>query len=262
MSGMQQRSRPQPPAPAPVPQKHVPAAQMNDEMDAVGEMELDEPVGRMEIDDNQQTAQQNRQMFGQQRPQLHLNSSGLSHPALRTSAPTTPAGANFNFGNNPTVSSVNTPTLTTQHGFGQRPQFSQDMTPIAGNADMDLSGLPNMSNLTFGTNQWGMGFGADLTGVNLNTTIDDPARRLFSPNGSQLTPQQQALRLAQSSGLDTSQLPPGADTAALLQQINASLMIPEEPKPYKCPVVGCEKAYKNQNGLKYVPSPSLPLCLC
>lgn len=25
----------------------------------------------------------------------------------------------------------------------------------------------------------------------------------------------------------------------------------DEPKPFKCPVVGCEKAYKNQNGLKY-----------
>jgi len=24
-----------------------------------------------------------------------------------------------------------------------------------------------------------------------------------------------------------------------------------EDKPFKCPVVGCEKAYKNQNGLKY-----------
>jgi transcription factor SFP1 len=25
----------------------------------------------------------------------------------------------------------------------------------------------------------------------------------------------------------------------------------EEIKPFKCPVIGCEKAYKNQNGLKY-----------
>ncbi|KAF2435586.1 hypothetical protein EJ08DRAFT_555925, partial [Tothia fuscella] len=24
-----------------------------------------------------------------------------------------------------------------------------------------------------------------------------------------------------------------------------------ETKPFKCPVIGCEKAYKNQNGLKY-----------
>ncbi|KAK2068227.1 hypothetical protein P8C59_002881 [Phyllachora maydis] len=30
------------------------------------------------------------------------------------------------------------------------------------------------------------------------------------------------------------------------------MMMPnEEHKPFRCPVVGCEKAYKNQNGLKY-----------
>jgi hypothetical protein len=27
----------------------------------------------------------------------------------------------------------------------------------------------------------------------------------------------------------------------------------EEHKPFRCPVIGCKKAYKNQNGLKYVP---------
>jgi transcription factor SFP1 len=32
----------------------------------------------------------------------------------------------------------------------------------------------------------------------------------------------------------------------------AALMMNEEHKPFKCPVIGCEKAYKNQNGLKYV----------
>jgi transcription factor SFP1 len=33
------------------------------------------------------------------------------------------------------------------------------------------------------------------------------------------------------------------DTTAILPN--------EEPKPFRCPVIGCEKAYKNQNGLKY-----------
>jgi len=35
-------------------------------------------------------------------------------------------------------------------------------------------------------------------------------------------------------------------------QAAAAMMIGEEHKPFKCPVIGCEKAYKNQNGLKYV----------
>ena len=33
----------------------------------------------------------------------------------------------------------------------------------------------------------------------------------------------------------------------------AAMMVNEEHKPFRCPVIGCEKAYKNQNGLKYVP---------
>lgn len=32
----------------------------------------------------------------------------------------------------------------------------------------------------------------------------------------------------------------------------------QEDKPFKCPVIGCEKAYKNQNGLKYHKAVSLP----
>jgi hypothetical protein len=36
------------------------------------------------------------------------------------------------------------------------------------------------------------------------------------------------------------------------QAAAAAMMIGEEHKPFKCPVIGCEKAYKNQNGLKYV----------
>ena len=34
--------------------------------------------------------------------------------------------------------------------------------------------------------------------------------------------------------------------------------LPQEDKPFKCPVIGCEKAYKNQNGLKYHKSVSVP----
>jgi transcription factor SFP1 len=30
----------------------------------------------------------------------------------------------------------------------------------------------------------------------------------------------------------------------------AIAMLMEEHKPFRCPVIGCEKAYKNQNGLK------------
>ena len=235
---------------------------MNDEMDAVGDMELDDAVGPMDMDDSQRTMQQTRQLFGQQqRPQVHLNSSGLPRPALRTSQPPTPAAASFGFQNNPTVSSVNTPTLATQQGLPQRgKQFGQDNED---DEDDDLPGMPmkmNLGNLNLNTSQLGgLAFGA-------LGTIDDPAKRLYSPGGTtaQMTSQQRAFdqqaqiqqqlqQQIQSMNLDLSQLPPGTDPALLLQQMSAMMMPPnEEPKPFRCPVIGCEKAYKNQNGLKYV----------
>lgn len=243
----QMMRHPQQPS-TPVSQKPTPVQQMNDDMDAVGEMEMDDPVGPLDMDDSQRTIQQTRQMFGQQqRPQLHLNSSGLPHQALRTSQPTTPAAASFGFQNNPTVSSVNTPTLTTQQGLPQRNQgFGQDN--MGGDMN-DLSGL----NLNLNSNM-GFNFGSGLLGMG---TIDDPAKRLYSPGGT--TPvlnerkafQQQLQQQLQQLNLDPTQLPPGTDPALLLQQMTTLMMPPvEEPKPFKCPVIGCEKAYKNQNGLK------------
>ncbi|CAK7273645.1 Transcriptional regulator of ribosomal bioproteinsis proteins [Sporothrix epigloea] len=229
-------------------------AQMNDDMDTVGDMEMDDAVGPMDLDDsNQRTIQQTRQMFGQQRPQLILNSGGLAHQALRTSTPTTPAAANFGFANNPTVSSVNTPTLSTQQGFPSQTPFSHESTPdmdedVSGGLamKMDLNGI-NLAN------NFGMGFANNLGGLDFST-INDPAKSLYSPNGAvapQLNQQQALAQQLAHFNLDQSQLPPGADTSALLQQMSAAFMLPEEPKPFRCPVIGCEKAYKNQNGLKY-----------
>ncbi|KAB5549740.1 hypothetical protein GE09DRAFT_965952 [Coniochaeta sp. 2T2.1] len=251
VGGFHQMMRPQQPA-TPVVQKQNTMSQMNDDMDAVGEMEMDDPIGQLELDDNQRTIQQTRQLFGQQqRPQLHLNSSGMPHQALRTSQPTTPAAASFGFQNNPTVSSVNTPTLSTQQGLPQ--QFGQeDLT-----GDLNDLGNFNMPLNTNGNGLGGFNFanGNGLLGMG---TIDDPAKRLFSPGGT--TPvvnqrrvfEQQIQQQLQQLNLDPTQLPPGTDPALLLQHMTALMMPPvEEPKPFKCPVIGCEKAYKNQNGLKY-----------
>ncbi|EFX05276.1 c2h2 transcription factor [Grosmannia clavigera kw1407] len=236
----------------PIAPKHQQLSHLNDELDAVGDMEMDDAVGPMDMDDNQRTIQQTRQLFGQQRPQLSLNSP---HQALRTSTPTTPAAANFGFANNPTVSSVNTPTLSTQQGFPQRSQnqFSHESSPD----DMDddeVPGMPmkmNLGSMNLDGNNFGMGFANNLGGIDFSC-INDPAKSLYSPSGAS-TPQlnqQLAQQLAQFN-IDQAQFPPGTDTTALLQQMSAAFLLPEEPKPYRCPVIGCEKAYKNQNGLKY-----------
>ncbi|KAI2628017.1 hypothetical protein GGS26DRAFT_129845 [Hypomontagnella submonticulosa] len=217
--------------------------QSNDEMDAVGDMEMDDAVGIMEMDDSQRTIQQTRQMFGQQqRPQLQLSTPGLQHQALRTSQPPTPGASNFGFQNNPTVSSVNTPTLTTQQAaMGQQIGGNKD------GLDMDFSSLNNMNLGNVG------GFDAS----NLSEFfIDDPAKRLYSPGGGPASQRALQQQMAQF-GLDASQFGNITDPnhLAALQRAIANpgslVMPPEEDKPFKCPVIGCEKAYKNQNGLKY-----------
>jgi transcription factor SFP1 len=211
----------------------------NDELDALADMEMDDTVGHMELDDGaaQRNLQQTRQIFGQQqRPQLQLNMNGsgvgMGQQALRTSQPSTP-GATFGFQNNPTVSSVNTPTLTTQ----------QHMANAGNNMDGDFSGI-NMG---------------DFSGLanDLGVFINDPAKRLYSPNGPSAQSQRELQQQMAQFGLDQSQFGDITDPtqlAVLQRAIGANpgaLMMPqEENKPFKCPVIGCEKAYKNQNGLK------------
>ncbi|KAH8194199.1 hypothetical protein TruAng_011630 [Truncatella angustata] len=211
---------------------------INDELDAVGDMEMDDAVGPMELDD---ASQQTRSMFGQQqRPQLslNLNGTGISQQGLRTSQPSTPGATGFGFQNNPTVSSVNTPTLTTTQS--QNGQMATDL-----NGMDDLSGLANNMNLDFSA----LG--------NLNSFIADPAKSLYSPNNAMA--QQRLQQQMAQYGLDQAQFGDqfsDPQQIAILQRAlagnTANLVIPpEEDKPFKCPVIGCEKAYKNQNGLKY-----------
>jgi len=42
----------------------------------------------------------------------------------------------------------------------------------------------------------------------------------------------------------------GMGSGAAAAAAAAMMMNGEEHKPFRCPVIGCEKAYKNQNGLK------------
>lgn len=130
-------------------------------------------------------------------------------------------------------------------------QFDQE--DVTGNMD-DLNTMPlNMNANGLGFN---FGNGNGLLGMG---TIDDPAKRLYSPGGTapvvnqRRVFEQQIQQQLQQLNLDPTQLPPGTDPQQLLAHMAALMMPPvEEPKPFKCPVIGCEKAYKNQNGLKYV----------
>lgn len=214
---------------------------MSDEMDAVADMEMDDAIGTMEMDDSSKM-QQTRQVFGQQqRPQMSMNHSTFIK-IRGTVSLTYPSAANFGIQNNPTVSSVNTPTLTTQ----QQQQLSQGGQQDMDDAEMDedFPGMP-----MGGGNAGDMGDG-NFNGDS-NFCIDDPGKHLFSPNGTftqgNRTIQAQLAQL----GLTQGQFADPETNKVLLQRLQ-TMMMPEEHKPFKCPVIGCEKAYKNQNGLKYV----------
>ncbi len=266
------------------PQTQVPP--MHD-MDAVQDMEMDDEI-TTPISNLQQTQyplqdqprMMQRSQFGQPAsarvPPLNLNTLSMGNPlqphqGLRNSQPTTPISAGRSggmFQNNPTVSSVNTPTLST-HPLSQQQQYmnTPDSSAPGTPGELDPDFVGNIGNMSVTTNQrfmqnqyrgfggYGFGIGNDM----VDLCIDEPAKRLFSLNGgfnnSQTT--------SSSSKLGEDQYSENSEIARTIREQQRMAGVPEPqpdngiPKPFHCPVIGCEKAYKNQNGLKYHKSVSL-----
>ncbi|KAH8728273.1 hypothetical protein GQ44DRAFT_747673 [Phaeosphaeriaceae sp. PMI808] len=232
------------------------------DMDTLDDMEMDDisfdNLAPIEETPVQFPAQQNQ--FNQnQNPLPQLN----NHNGLRTSNPTTPAASQpfSNLQNNPTVSSVNTPTLGTMpmtHNLTS-PESSHPGTPAE--LDMDFAGfnpMMGMGDMGMGMNNMNMNFNNGNFGLNgfdnNNGTIDQPGKRLFSKQGAGLSQAQlqAALKNYQLGGNDQSELARRLRDQQLLTGASIpQFPFPEEVKPFRCPVIGCEKAYKNQNGLKY-----------
>lgn len=263
--------------------------------ETVGDMEMDDDFSQMQY----QNQVPNRMQFGPPRaPQLDMaavngQNALLQHQGLRNSTPTTPVSRNGYYHNNPTVSSVNTPTLTT-HPTAQALQQQQYYTPdssapgtpaelepeiINNMSSMNMSFMSSNSNTqplptNFDASNWGYA----PTNETLDFCIDEPAKRLmadtpFNPGNAQPTSQPStATTLAMPTTTATSSTT--APSSASAQQLgdgqyseNSELArtireqqklagVPDPsadgvPKPFHCPVIGCEKAYKNQNGLKY-----------
>ncbi|KAF1971672.1 hypothetical protein BU23DRAFT_569831 [Bimuria novae-zelandiae CBS 107.79] len=232
------------------------------DLDNMEDMEMDD------IGDSLATIEETPAAFNSQQSQFNQNQSQLqplnvnvannmqNHQGLRTSTPTTPAASQqFNLPNNPTVSSVNTPTLGTvpmTHSLTS-PESSHPSTPAE--LDMDFLGgfnqpMMNMPgvDMAFGN----PGFNTSMPGF--DGTIDQPGKRLFSKQGSGLSQQQlqAAFKNYQMSNGDQTDLAKRVREQALMNGANVpQFPFPEEVKPFRCPVIGCEKAYKNQNGLKY-----------
>ncbi|RPA73334.1 hypothetical protein BJ508DRAFT_216264 [Ascobolus immersus RN42] len=135
------------------------------------------------------------------------------------------------------------------------PESSAPGTPLA------LEHNDQFSHLFPGQNVGGMPVNAGFGGYQGNHTggpdlsldmgcIDQPGKTLYSPNGlngltaAEMRRLRQGIQMGMAGG-DPPQLPGGFTSRPDLQ------MSEIDDKPFKCPVIGCEKAYKNQNGLKY-----------
>ena len=199
-------------------------------------------------------------------PPLDLNALNFGNPlqahqGLRNSQPATPVSGGkpgSAYQNNPMVSSVNTPTLTVhplQHqAYRNTPDSSAPGTPRE--LDSDFIGV--IGNMSMNNNQSMMrgqqvGYDDyDYGGADMQY-IDEPEKRLFSPGGPNDS------HVSNGHRLGAAQYGPDSDIAIRIreQQLAVGLadtvngLNGEEPKPFRCPVIGCEKAYKNQNGLKY-----------
>ena len=203
--------------------------------------------------------------FAQQQgrvPPLDLNNITANplqnFQGIRQSQPGTPISAGGRpYHANPTVSSVNTPTMTSHPRHHQQfktpdsstpgtpRELDQDVMSDMGNMSMDTPGYMTMPQ----TDMTSFGYGND--GSVGEIYIDDPAKSLYNSNGGNNQNQQTV-----HQRLGNAQYGPDSDIAKRIRERQQKVGLPdtlsgEEPKPFRCPVIGCEKAYKNQNGLKY-----------
>ena len=268
-------------APAQITRGFQPTQPRIEQDDAMADMEMEDvtPFPQWSSTQNQARITQ-RSQFGQPAsrriPNLDVNTMNMGNPlqqhqGLRNSQPATPVSGGRNgtmYYNNPTVSSVNTPTLTTYpsaHPLQQQfcsPESSTPGTPLDGDF------LGNMGNMNVGNLQYMQSQNQDQTqgfgGIDFTNTdnsmgnfyIDEPAKNLISLNGAFNQPQQPA-QPTSAIQLGDGQYSENSDLARTIREQQKLAGVPDPsadggvPKPFHCPVIGCEKAYKNQNGLKY-----------
>lgn len=234
------------------------------DMDAVDDMEMDDmdatdentPPSNMYTSLSNHNSPQS-QFVATAQPQIpQLNTNMMqSHQAYRNSTPSTPTmnrnSAVFQGAN---ISSTLNPNPMQQfqdlhNPYRDTPDSSAPGTP----AELDESMLGNMDDMSMqgfngmgmnGMNGFGNNFGFGASNDMIDLCIDEPAKRLFQTSTSSNT--QQAIHQRLGSG----QYGPNSEIAKRIreQQIAAglpdtmnNLMPHEEPKPFRCPVIGCGK---------------------
>lgn len=238
------------------------------DMDTVEDMDMDmddgndaTPPSNLYTRSSATTSPQ-AQFANMQQPQIpQLNTTMMQgHQQYRQSAPSTPIATSRGpaFNNAPLSANPMQQFQDLQNPYRQTPDSSAPGTP----GELDESMMSQMDDLSFqnnlfGNDAFGANFGYGMNNDMLDLCIDEPAKRLFQqgrPN--------QGMNGANNahSRLGSGQYGANSDIARTIRERQAAAGLPdtttnlapqEEPKPFRCPVIGCEKAYKNQNGLKY-----------
>lgn len=240
------------------------SGQSHDQMgtfDTLDDMDMDDSMSNNHMPQPHGSQFQPQPQFGRQQPRgpsVNVNlANAFQGQGLNAATPTTPHATQqgMSFQHNPTVSSVNTPSLTTQTASQQTatPDPSQPSTP--GELDPEfLAQMGGLNNVDY--NQLLAQGNLDFSGLNSlgnmnnggSATIDNPEKRLLSKQGYG----NKGFPTNPAFANSNSELAKRVRENQLLNGLaGVGGFVGEEIKPFKCPVIGCEKAYKNQNGLKY-----------
>ncbi len=246
------------------------------DMDTVEDMEMDDIDGADETTppsnlytQNTQTSPQTSFATPSQHPQIpQLNTNMMQgHQAYRQSTPNTPIapgrGATRFQGNTSSTLMANPMQQfqDLQTGYRGTPDSSAPGTPgemadgmMEGLDDMSMQNLALYNGLPNGMGGYGFGMNNDM----IDLCIDEPSKRLFSSGGQGMT--QAQIQQQIQNRLGTGQYGANSELAKTIRERQVAAGLPDtttnllphdEVKPFRCPVIGCEKAYKNQNGLKY-----------
>ncbi|RMD42219.1 hypothetical protein DV735_g2866, partial [Chaetothyriales sp. CBS 134920] len=264
---LQQTQQQPPQGPAPQRTGFSSTLQTIPDMDTVEDMEMydmDESTPPSNLyTRSSATASPQAQFASIQQPQIpQLNTTMMqSHQAFRQSAPTTPitSARNPAFQTNSATLSANPMQQfqDLQQPYRPTPDSSAPGSP----GELDESGMSGMDDMSMDSalfaglqNGFGHFGGYGNNSDMIDLYIDEPARKLFQQ--SRASTSQGAVHQRLGSG----QYGPNSEIAKTIRERQVAAGLPdttkpllpyEEPKPFRCPVIGCEKAYKNQNGLKY-----------
>lgn len=169
---------------------------------------------------------------------LHNNSAERSSNSTPTTAGRAQPGQQD--------SSFTTPTLSPK--MAQNPQIQADSNNANLLATQMMSLSNELGNLDFRN-------GNDMRDL----CINDPAKALYTEQGAIDTQQFPNFSFINGAATNTDD-PTAALQAHHMAANGRGQVLGEEDRPFKCPVIGCEKAYKNANGLRYHEkvSPSCP----